>query len=168
MSSYKIKVNNQYEFEVSSGKGEFIVDNEALELDIARINEGTFHVIADHISYNVELLNIQPKEKKLTISVDGNDYDLVLKDKFDLLLQKLGMERGLSAKVKELKAPMPGKVLQINVKEGDEVQKGDQIIVLEAMKMENAIKSPGEGKVKSVKVKEEEPVEKGQVLVEFE
>ena len=63
---------------------------------------------------------------------------------------------------------MPGMVVKVLVKEGDHVKKGDALLILEAMKMENQVKSPGEGIVKAVRVKAGQAVESGDILVEFE
>jgi biotin carboxyl carrier protein len=62
---------------------------------------------------------------------------------------------------------MPGLVLSVLVKEGDEVKKGDNLFVLEAMKMENIIKSPADVTIKSIKIKASDKVEKNQVLIQF-
>jgi biotin carboxyl carrier protein len=70
-------------------------------------------------------------------------------------------------KVKEVKAPMPGMVLRVEVVPGQEVQEGDPLLVLEAMKMENNLKSPASGTIKSVHVEAGKAVEKGAVLVVF-
>jgi biotin carboxyl carrier protein len=77
------------------------------------------------------------------------------------------MDKLHSAKVNELKAPMPGLVLDIVVSEGQEVKKGDALVVLEAMKMENILKSPADVVVKKISVKKGTAVEKNQVLVLF-
>jgi biotin carboxyl carrier protein len=79
----------------------------------------------------------------------------------------LGLDNLQSAKVAELKAPMPGLVLSILVKEGDEIKKGDNLLVLEAMKMENIIKSPADVTIKSIRIKPSDKVEKNQVLIQF-
>jgi biotin carboxyl carrier protein len=69
--------------------------------------------------------------------------------------------------VNHIKAPMPGLIIDLRVKEGDVVKQNDPLIILEAMKMENVIKSPGDGTVKAVKVQKGNSVEKNQVLIEF-
>ena len=71
-------------------------------------------------------------------------------------------------KMNEVKAPMPGLVLRVMVNEGDAIQKGDALIVLEAMKMENIIKATGEGVVKKIIVQTKQAVEKNQVLMVME
>jgi biotin carboxyl carrier protein len=63
---------------------------------------------------------------------------------------------------------MPGLIRTIVVAEGQEVKKGDVILILEAMKMENALKSPADLVVKSIKVQQGQAVEKNQLLIEFE
>jgi len=68
----------------------------------------------------------------------------------------------------QLKAPMPGLVVRLEVEPGQTLPPGAGVLVLEAMKMENEIRSPGGGRVKAVLVRPGQAVEKGQVLVEFE
>ncbi|MNR65826.1 2-oxoglutarate carboxylase large subunit [compost metagenome] len=69
--------------------------------------------------------------------------------------------------MKEIKAPMPGLVLNVMVQEGQEVGKGDNLLVLEAMKMENIIKSPDSGIVKKILITKGDKVEKNEVLIQF-
>jgi biotin carboxyl carrier protein len=83
------------------------------------------------------------------------------------LLKSLGFDDLNAKKVNEIKAPMPGLVLDVRVSEGDTVKKGDAILVLEAMKMENIIKSPTDGIIKKINVKKGVAVEKNQVLINF-
>ncbi|MBI1289360.1 MAG: acetyl-CoA carboxylase biotin carboxyl carrier protein subunit [Flavobacteriales bacterium] len=133
--------------------------------DVSRISENVYHVIKDHRSYNVELLG--KADGKQRIKVNGNLYEAETIDKFDALLKSLGMEKGGAGKVNELKAPMPGLVLQIDVKPGDALKKGDRVLVLEAMKMENVIKAPADVTVASVEVEKGKTVDKNQVMVRF-
>ena len=72
------------------------------------------------------------------------------------------------SKASKLKAPMPGKVLEVMVEVGQEVAKGEGLLILEAMKMENVLKAEDGGIVKSVNVSVGEAVEKNNVLIEFE
>ena len=90
-----------------------------------------------------------------------------MKDRFDLLLEKLGMNTTVSSAVVNIKAPMPGLILEINVQAGDFIKKGDPVLVLEAMKMENVLKSSGDGEIKEVLVRPGSSVEKNQVLIIF-
>ncbi|MCE3258805.1 MAG: acetyl-CoA carboxylase biotin carboxyl carrier protein subunit, partial [Bacteroidetes bacterium] len=94
-------------------------------------------------------------------------FNLQLKDKYDELLHTLGLDNLATKKVSEIKAPMPGMVLNVLVGEGTAVKKGDALIILEAMKMENILKSPADGIVKKVIATKGNAVEKNQVLIQF-
>lgn len=164
----KVKVNNKKEHTVileSNSSG--TIDNKPFSWDVIEVKNGSFHVIKNNKSYSVEVIKAEYAEKSFLISVNGNKYQLNVKDKFDELLKSLGMDNLAAAKVNEIKAPMPGLVLDIRVSEGDEVKKGDPILVLEAMKMENILKSPTDGIVKKINVKKGLAVEKNQVLIYF-
>jgi biotin carboxyl carrier protein len=91
-----------------------------------------------------------------------------LEDEHDQLLKQLGFDKLASGKVADIKAPMPGLVLKILVNQGDEVKKGDNLLVLEAMKMENILKSPVDGIVHTIKVLASDKVEKNQVMITFQ
>jgi biotin carboxyl carrier protein len=80
----------------------------------------------------------------------------------------MGFEVGASKKVNDIKAPMPGLILEINVTVGQEVKEDDVLLILEAMKMENALTSPRDGIIKSISVSKSDTVDKNQLLIEFE
>ena len=144
------------------------INNQPFSIDIEKINDRTFHVIKNNRSYNVEILSAKPGEKHYFIKVNGEKFKFELKDQFDLLLKELGLDSLASAKVSEVKAPMPGIVLAVEASVGQEVSKGDTLLILEAMKMENAIKSPAEGVVKEICVEQGNAVDKNQILIRFE
>lgn len=107
------------------------------------------------------------EDKKLFVKINNSPYTLDIKDKYDELLHNLGLDNLASKKVNDIKAPMPGMVLNILVAEGQEVKKGDALIVLEAMKMENILKSPTDGTIKKIAIKKGVAVEKNQILIQF-
>lgn len=152
----KVKVNDK-EYEL----------NEAADWDILE-NGNSFHILKNSVSYRCMLVKKDDAGKNMVISVNDTEYNINVKDKYDILLDQLGMSDLAVKKLKDIKAPMPGLVLDIKIKAGDTIEEGDTILVLEAMKMENMLKSPGTGTVKAVKVKTGEAVEKGQVLIEVE
>jgi biotin carboxyl carrier protein len=149
-------------------EGDFLVNQQILDFDFLEITSETFHVISENKSYNIEVSEINHEEKVFTLIVNGKQVQVALQDKYDLLLKKLGMDMGVTAKLSELKAPMPGMVLDILVKPGDEVKKGDGLLILEAMKMENVIKSPADLTIKKIEVEKAKAVEKNQVMISFE
>ncbi len=164
---YRTKVNNRFEFTTKTEKDRIFLDDGA-NWDVVSLGEGRFHVLVNNKSYEAELLSADPAEKTAMIRVNGNNYEVKLQDKYDLLLQQLGMGSAGAQKLNNLKAPMPGLVIEVKVNVGETVKKGDAILILEAMKMENVLKSSGDGIVKRVCVIKKDAVEKGQVLVEFE
>ena len=156
-----------------NGKQEFTVDGKNLngtsvDWDLVEVRDNTFHIIKDNKGYNATLVSYNPEEKTMVLNVNGTDYEVSIKDKNDLLLQQLGISVKSSSAVQSIKAPMPGLIINVSVNPGDEVKKGDTLLILEAMKMENVIKSPRDGKVKKVNVSLRNAVEKNQVLLEFE
>lgn len=164
----KVKVNNKKEHTiVFENKTTGALDGKSFSWDVIEVKNGSFHAIKDNKSYNVEIIKADVADKSFVIGVNGNKYQLNVKDKFDELLKSLGFDNLNANKVNEIKAPMPGLVIDVRVSEGDSVKKGDPILVLEAMKMENIIKSPTDGTVKKINVKKGVAVEKNQVLVNF-
>ena len=156
-----------------NGKESYTVDGDQIngveyEWDILALTSGNYHIIKDNQSYRVTVVNINYEEKTMLIEVNSTEYEISIKDKYDLLLQQMGIGTMSSAKVNLFKAPMPGLIKEIIVTEGTEVKKGDILLILEAMKMENALKSPRDGKVKKITAIKGNAVEKNQVLIEFE
>ncbi|MFA6086394.1 acetyl-CoA carboxylase biotin carboxyl carrier protein subunit [Mucilaginibacter sp.] len=164
---YKIKVNNKHDFEVDRQAGVLQVNDNVINADIKQLNDLLYHVINENRSYNAEVVSFNRDAKTAEIKVNNTIYTLAAKDQYDVLLDKLGLSSLLAAKVSEIKAPMPGMVLKVLVEEGAEIKKGDNLFVLEAMKMENIIKSPADVIVKTIKIKPGDKVEKGQILIQF-
>ena len=164
---YQVKVNDQHQFEIELENSLLKVNDETVELDLVSLNAGHSHLIYKDGSYNVEIIAHHPEEKSVELKVNGNVYLVSIKDQYDQLLQQLGMDVFQKSKVQEVKAPMPGLVLNVLVKVGQEVNKGDNLLVLEAMKMENILKSTTAGTVKSIQVAKGDKVEKNAVLLQF-
>ena len=164
---HKIKVNDRFDYSVEQKDEKLILNDHEAHADIRQLNASVYHIIDDLKSYNAEVVSFDKEAKTAVIKVNGTIYNVAAKDQYDLLLDKLGMSNLNNAKVSEVKAPMPGMVLKVFVKEGAEVKKGENLFVLEAMKMENIIKSPADVTVKTIKIKPGDKVEKGQVLIVF-
>jgi biotin carboxyl carrier protein len=163
----QLKVNNRRDFKIEKGNNKLLINGEKIVADIQQLKPSVYHIINDLRSYNVEVISFDREAKTADIKVNGNIYTVAAKDQFDILLDQLGLSSMNSAKVSELKAPMPGLVLKLFVSEGSEVKKGDNLFILEAMKMENIIKSPADVIIKTIKIKPGDKVEKGQVLLVF-
>jgi acetyl/propionyl-CoA carboxylase alpha subunit len=156
------------DFEVvfeDDAKTEGTVNGKAFSWDVSKVDENIYHIIKDARSFRIEVL--EPNDGRSRLKVNGTVYETETIDKFDELLKSLGMEKGGSNKVNELKAPMPGLVLEVSVSVGAELKKGDRVMVLEAMKMENVIKAPADATVASIEVEKGKTVDKNQVMVRF-
>lgn len=132
------------------------------------LGENVFSVHINAQDLILEVLNVQMAEKIMRIRVKHNTYDLQFKDDLDLVLDKMGIQRSANSAQKDLLAPMPGKVIDVLAKEGDKLEKGDNILILEAMKMENVLKAEISCVVRKINIKPLENVEKNQVLVELD
>ncbi len=155
-------------YRIQKDDAKFTIDGKEIQWDLSRISNRQFHILVNNVSYNSEVVEIKREEKIVILKINGQIREVKLKDKFDLLLDKMGLSEVNTQQLSKLKAPMPGLILDIKVSPGEQVAKGDQLLVLEAMKMENVIKSPGEGIVKAIIVRKGDSVEKNQILIEFE
>lgn len=112
--------------------------------------------------------NITVDRQKVSFSVNGQYVEAIVKDEQELLLEKLGFRTDVIADVGLLEAPMPGKILEMLIQEGDFVEEGQPVIILEAMKMENELKAPATGNVVAIHAYTGDSVEKNQPLLEIE
>jgi biotin carboxyl carrier protein len=163
----QVNTPNGKQWQVDVAKSEILVDNNAFAWDISVIRPGFFHIIKDNVSYSAEVISADIAQKTFEIKINGRHHFLTLKDRFDLLLDKMGMSQANVKAINEIKAPMPGLIVAIKVVPGQEVKKGEPLLILEAMKMENILKSPGDGQVRSIPVNLRDNVEKNQVLILF-
>ncbi|MCH7412656.1 biotin/lipoyl-binding protein [Belliella sp. R4-6] len=163
---YSVNIDNSV-IKVEKSGDSIVVNEEILTWDLKKTGDRFYNIIHEGKSFNLEVVSILPEEKTIKLKLNNKSATVKLQDKFDLLLEKLGMNTNKGNQAKEIKAPMPGLIFDIKIKEGDEVKKGDPVLILEAMKMENIIKSPGDGIVKAIKIKKGDSVEKNQVLIQF-
>jgi biotin carboxyl carrier protein len=147
--------------------GVALLNDEPVGWDIQPTGPRTFHILAEGRSLTAELVEIDRTAKTVRLLVSGNEYTVQLKDRFDLLLEQMGMAGAGARQISELKAPMPGLVVGVRVEVGQHVPKGEPLLVLEAMKMENILKAPADVTIKAIRVNLRDNVQKGQVLISF-
>jgi biotin carboxyl carrier protein len=156
-------------FKVRANEYEFMFSQEDIDkADVISTGKGDFHIIRNGRSVNVALLESDETGKKLKLEVEDEFYTIEIKDQLDQTLDTMGFNNVSTKQIKEIKAPMPGLVLEVSVKVGQEVIEGDRILILEAMKMENSICIHANAKIKKILVSKGQPVDKNQVLVELE
>jgi len=154
----KLSVNHVYEID----------SNVLTEIDAIKKSKNSYHVLENNVSFHVKVLEKSFSKKKYTIEVNGNIYTVLIKDEIDTLIENLGLSSKTSHKENEVKAPMPGLIINVAIAEGQKVKEGDPLLILEAMKMESTFTSPKEGVVQHIFVKKGDTVDKGQVLVKIE
>jgi acetyl/propionyl-CoA carboxylase alpha subunit len=155
-------------FKVESKAGEWFLDGSKFDGDVVQISDNAYHLIWNNVSYTIEVVEADRAGKAFKLLINGRLYATVARDEIDLLLEGMGLNQASANKLNYVKAPMPGLIQSVMVQEGDEVKRGDSLLVLVAMKMENVIKAGGNGVVKSMKVEPGHIVEKNQVLLEFQ
>lgn len=102
------------------------------------------------------------------IDFESEQFKVNCKNELDILVEKFSKNRADKGFKKDLISPMPGSIVKINVKEGEKVKKGQVVLVLEAMKMENELKATNDAIVSKILVEEKKPVNKGQALMKLE
>ena len=151
-SNIKVKVNNTLDFDIS--------DNEITNFDAEKLSSSKYHILQNKRPFKAELVTSNFNKRKYTIKINNHTYDVDISTPLDLLIKKLGFTFGSSKHVNSIKAPMPGLILDIHVKEGQEVKENDALLILEAMKMENVITSPRDGIIKIISVSKGDAVDK--------
>jgi biotin carboxyl carrier protein len=145
----------------------------------ALIDKRTLHFEFIHYGFNRYLLLLENRvfeiyadiaasngiENILTLSVNGRTYEVVVEDHRALIKRELLQDYSGATRPQLIKAPMPGKVVKVEVAEGEVVKPGTGLLVLEAMKMENEIRSTSSGVVDQIHAQQGRAVEKGELLM---
>ena len=159
-NSYSVKVDGNFDFPLSK---------EAIsKLDIIQSGKDSFHMLKDDTSYHVQIIMADFNKGLYTVSVNGSEHEVSIHTPLDDLIEKMGFATNGAKNIDSISAPMPGLILDISVEEGQEVNEDEQLLVLEAMKMENIITSPRNGVIKTISVKQGDAVDKKQLLIEFQ
>lgn len=158
----------KYQASVDGSKELVIRSKDLAQLDIVSEGAQHFHILHEGQSFRCEVLAQDFAQKIFTIRVNGRTHEVKLSNQYDQLIQQLGLNVVADKKIRDVKAPMPGLVLEIAVAAGQAVEKGDKLLILEAMKMENIIKSEGIGTIKAIRIEKGAAVDKGQLLIEME
>ncbi len=164
----QLTVNDKNVFSIKDEDGQWVINDSPANLDISQQPNGLISVLYNGKSYTAIIENTDRKTKEVSLRINGQLYKVGIKEPIDQLLSNMGLDLKAMQKVEPIKAPMPGMVLKVLVTPGQQINKGDGLVILEAMKMENILKATGTAIVKSIKVNERTAVEKGMVLIELE
>ena len=170
MSRYLVNIEGQ-EYDIKlvyrSEKYYAVLGDKEVEVSLHKLGESRALFLIDGASYEIDVRHDGYDNKKV-VFMKGME---IVADIEDYNLAQLRKTAGIStegALGKFLKAAMPGLVVEVKVKPGDVIKKGQSLLVIEAMKMENIIKAPGDGTVKATHVETGVSVDKGDNLLEFE
>ncbi|MEP7197729.1 MAG: acetyl-CoA carboxylase biotin carboxyl carrier protein subunit [Saprospiraceae bacterium] len=136
--------------------------------NILKLESDNFHIIFKNYSVEAQIENIDLINSKVTLLIDQQKYTYKIQNELALTIARLGFQSKSSNQEKEISAPMPGIVLKIEVAEGDTIIKGQNLLTLEAMKMENIIKANTSGIIKNIIVQNNEKVDKNQIMIILE
>lgn len=163
----KAIVNGKSTFAVNNDT-KLTVDSQNVEWSAVKLPSGDYSIIMDGKSYLAQVLRIEKDTKTVVLQVNQQQFEVAIEEPIDQLLASMGIKDAMTKKVNDIKAPMPGLVLKVLVTPGQAIRKGDPVLILEAMKMENVFKAGTDAIVKEIKVTERTAVEKGEVLIVLE
>lgn len=164
----QLKTEKESNYTITEAEGALLLNGKKVDFDIANLPNGMISLLFEGRSYTAIVKSLDHADKKITLSLNGSDFTFQVQEPIDLLLEQMGMGGMAVKKAESVKAPMPGKVLKVMAEAGQSVQKGDGLLILEAMKMENVLKATQAARVKQVLIQEGAAVEKGALLIEME
>lgn len=164
---FETTVNDQpTEVELNPESGKFSINDAEENYSFVTQENGRRLLRIGHRLYSID--NVSFDNRTIEFTIDGRWCTVEVRDERDLLLDEMGFKTAAEIGEGELKAPMPGKILEIMVEEGDEVELGDPVAILEAMKMENELNAPVAGVISSISVSVNDSLEKNAIILEIE
>ncbi|MDQ7024699.1 MAG: biotin/lipoyl-containing protein [Anaerolineae bacterium] len=157
---YTTIVNNEH-FEVEIQRdGSVFVNGKRHEVDWLELPESLYSMIKDNKSIEVA---VDENDGNYNVLLEGRLYEAQVLDQRAMMM--LGRKGGLKLDSGEIKAPMPGLIIDVLVNVGDDVNEGDTVIILESMKMQNELKAPRTGSVQSIQCKQGDTIDKNTLLL---
>jgi len=156
----KVLVNNNQEFTIE--------EDTINDLDILKQSASNYHLLHKQKSFRAAVIESDFNDKTYSIRINSNTYKVKIKTALDDLIKKIGYTTGSAKIINSISAPMPGIIIGVNIKKGQKVKEGDTLLILEAMKMENAILCPKDAVIKEVLVSIGETVDKNKLLITFD
>ena len=160
---YQTIVNGQtFEIEIVED-GRVLVNGEERAIDFRTLREGELYsILLDHRSYEAV---VEERDDRHYVLITGGMYEAKVTDERSRRLESAFMAFGDAGGEAQIRAPMPGLIVRVPVEEGQEVTRGQTVVILESMKMENELKAPRDGVVRHVHVEAGQSVEQNKVLV---
>ena len=135
-----------------------------MQIDLVQLGVDSYSLLLNGKSH---YLTINKQLEGYEITIDHYTHLVQIQDEMDILLEKFGMQSNTNSHAGEIHAQIPGLVSRLFVKPGDNVDIGQKLLILEAMKMENEIDSPIAGIVNDIHIKSGDKVEKGELIMDI-
>ena len=164
MKIYTDSASHAFEYELKQNGDEQLIyrNGKSSAYDIRVLGEGRYALLVGNRSYLVHMVK---QNDKYHVHVGGDYFAVQVEDERTRKLKEMAQKSGSGPKEQVIKTPIPGLVLKVEVEEGQSVAKGDPLLVLEAMKMENVIKAPCACRVTEIAVKAKQTVQQDQKLL---
>lgn len=163
--SYKVQIGEDH-LDLIIEEDRLLIDGAPQNLVVDAPDAQTYNIIYNNKSYRLFIESVE--DNRCTLLINGRTHVVTVKDARDQLLDQYGIADAAQSLEREIRAPMPGLVLDVLVAEGSEISAGTGLIVLEAMKMENELKAASAGRVASIHVNPGDPVAKNDLLIELD
>ena len=160
---YQTIVNGQtFDIEINED-GRILVNGEERAIDFRELRQGELYsMLLDHRSFEAV---VEERDDLYQVLMEGDMYEVKVTDERSRRLENAFMAFGDSGAEVSIRAPMPGLIARVPVVEGQVVSRGDTLVILESMKMENELKSPRSGTVHRVYVAMGDSVEQNKLLL---
>ena len=143
------------------GRYRLAIGEQTIDVDARRIADGLYSLLIDGVSH---VADVGPGKRGTRVEVEGATYHVEVEEHGRHLTRTRGGV-GATGGTQTITAPLPGKITHVAVAPGDRVERGDTVVVIEAMKMENEFKAVAAGTVTEVRVQPGQAVNPGDVLV---
>ncbi len=159
---YEVTVNGKvFQVEINR-EGQVVLDGQIVAADFSQIGSGLYSLLVNNESF--EAL-VEGQNGNWRVLLMGDLYEVQVADERDQMIRARSTLSVPAAGELAIKAPLPGLIVEVPVAAGQAVTKGDKLVILESMKMENELRAPRDGKVERINVRAGESVEQGQTLV---
>ncbi len=166
MNEFVVTINNHKRTIKLISTNKILLSGKEYSCELLHLSGNVYILRLNNNFYNISIESIC--NGKISLVVSGNRFESVIRTSLQEKASQLLQLSGISQNKVEVKAPMPGMILKINKTAGESIKKGETILILEAMKMENDLRAPKTGLIKDVFMKEGTAVEKGAVLFSIE
>lgn len=166
MSEYVVTLNNKKMTVSYSGNSKLSMEGKEFNCELLHLNGQTYLLRIDDRFYEVSSGKLD--NGNFSLLIEGSRFETTIRTALQEKASSLLQQKASFRRKTEVKAPMPGMVLKVNKKSGDNIKQGETILILEAMKMENDLRAPIAGELKEIFIEEGTAVEKGAVLFTIE